>query len=169
MERDVPGSAMHSLKTLAVAGALALIGAASVPQVVLAQNAGLKPNFGSIRLSTGFTPDPYTVDIYAGGSIDAYSDTDLPAACVGKVSDAPDFSVDYTAGSLPLAFRAVSKSDTTLIVNGPDGRWSCDDDSFGDSDPQVIFRRPQSGKYDVWVGVFAGSGAQAILGITETP
>ena len=158
---------MHSLKIIAIAGAFLAVG--GLPDVATAQNAGLSPNFGSVKLRAGFTPDPYTVDIYAGGSIDAYSDTDLPAACVGKVSDAPDFSLEYTAGSLPLAFRAVSKSDTTLIVNGPDGRWSCDDDSFGDSDPQVVFRRPQSGKYDVWVGVFNGSGAQAILGITETP
>ncbi|MDB5421627.1 MAG: hypothetical protein JWR59_1574 [Brevundimonas sp.] len=135
----------------------------------MAQNSGLRPNFGSVRLQAGFNPDPHTVDIYAGGSIDAYEDTDLPAACVGNISDAPDYSVTYTAGSLPLAFRAVSGSDTTLIVNGPDGRWSCDDDSFGDGDPQVVFRRPSSGKYDVWVGVFGKSGAQATLGITETP
>lgn len=161
---------MKSLKVFAVTGAFLSLGIVTAPpQAAMAQNAGLKPNFGSVRLRAGFTPDPYTVGVYAGGSIDAYSDTDLPAACVGKVSDAPDFSVEYTAGSLPLAFRAVSNSDTTLIVNGPDGRWSCDDDSFGDSDPQVVFRRPQSGKYDIWIGVFSGSGAQATLGITETP
>ena len=161
---------MQAFKIIAIAGAVLMastVGAA--PEPAQAQNAGLSANFGSVKLRAGFTPDPYTVDIYAGGSIDAYSDTDLPAACVGKVSDAPDFSIDYSAGSLPLAFRVVSKSDTTLIVNGPDGRWSCDDDSFGDSDPQVVFRRPQSGKYDVWVGVYTGSGAQAVLGITETP
>ena len=134
-----------------------------------AQTASLRPNFGSVRLGAGFTPDPYTVSIYGGGSIDAYDDTDLPGACVGNISDAPDFSVTYTAGRLPLAFRTVSNADTTLIINGPDGRWYCDDDSFGDGDAQVVFRRPQSGKYDVWVGVLGSAGAQATLGITETP
>ncbi|CAN5367984.1 peptidase S1 [soil metagenome] len=155
---------------IAVLGAVLAAGAVTfVADTASAQNSRLRPNFGSVRLRAGFTPDPYTVSVYAGGSIDAYEDTDLPAACVGNISDAPDFSVTYTAGRLPLAFRAVSGSDTTLIVNGPDGRWSCDDDSFGDGDPQVVFRRPRSGKYDVWIGVLGGSGAQATLGITETP
>ena len=161
---------MRTFRLAVAIGAVLAAGAFTVAaDTASAQNSGLRPNFGSVRLRTGFTPDPYTVDIYAGGSIDAYSDTDLPGACVGNISDAPDFSVTYTAGRLPLAFRTVSGSDTTLIINGPDGRWSCDDDSFGDSDPQVVFRRPQSGKYDVWVGVFNGDGAQAVLGITETP
>lgn len=161
------------MKSLAIASAVgALVGFAAfagAPGTVQAQDASLRPNFGSVTLRSGFDPDPYTVSVYAGGSIDAYDDTDLPAACVGKISDAPDFSVTYTAGQLPLAFRVVSNSDTTLIVNGPDGRWSCDDDSFGDGDPQVVFRRPRSGKYDVWVGVLGSSGAQATLGLTETP
>jgi len=132
-----------------------------------AQNAGLTPNFGSIQLRAGFTPDPYTVNIVAGGSVDG---SRLPGSCTGHISDAPDFRVSYTAGSLPLAFRTVSTSDTTLIINGPDGRWSCDDDSFGDGDAQVVFRQPQSGVYDVWIGVYGASAtAQAVLGITETP
>ncbi|CAN5139306.1 peptidase S1 [soil metagenome] len=161
------------MKTTRTAVALTAILAAGAAMVMAdaasAQTSSLRPNFGSVRLRSGFTPDPYTVSVYGGGSIDAYKDTDLPGACVGNISDAPDFSVTYTAGSLPLAFRTVSSSDTSLIINGPDGRWSCDDDSFGDLDAQVIFNRPQSGKYDVWVGVLGSSGAQATLGITETP
>ena len=161
------------MKTFICAAACAAILAgglvAVTAPVAAAQDASLSPNFGSVRLRTGFTPDPYTVQITAGGSIDAYTDTDLPSECVGKISDAPDFSVTYTAGSLPLVFRTVSKVDTTLIVNGPDGRWSCDDDSFGDGDAQVTFRRPASGKYDVWVGSYGTSSAAATLGITETP
>lgn len=161
---------MKSSRITAAIGAVLAAGALSVTaDTASAQNSGLRPNFGSVSLRTGFDPDPYTVSIYGGGSIDVYDDTDLPAACVGNISDAPDFSVTYTAGRLPLAFRTVSGSDTTLVINGPDGRWSCDDDSFGDGDAQVIFRNPRSGKYDVWVGVLGGSGAQATLGITETP
>lgn len=161
---------IKSIRSIVAFGAILGAGVATFgADSASAQNVGLNPNFGSARLRTGFTPDPYTVSVYAGGSIDAYNDTDLPGACVGNISDAPDFSVTYTAGRLPLAFRVVSGSDTTLIINGPDGRWSCDDDSFGDSDPQVLFRRPASGKYDIWVGVLGGSVAQATLGITETP
>lgn len=148
---------------------LALAAAALSPAVAHAQNAGLTANFGEIRLNAGFTPDPYRVSITAGGSIDAYTDTDLPGACVGKISAAPDFEVTYSAGGLPLVFRTRSSTDTTLIINGPDGRWYCDDDSWGDGDAEVRFNRPQSGTYDVWVGTFGGGTAAANLVITETP
>lgn len=139
------------------------------PQFAQAQNAGLTANFGSVRLNSGFTPDPHRVSITAGGSIDAYEDTPLPEACVGMISDAPDYEVSYSAGNLPLVFRTLSSVDTTLIINGPDGSWSCDDDSYGDLDAEVRFNRPQSGTYDVWVGTFGGSTAAATLLITETP
>ena len=147
----------------ALAAGLMLCAGAAV-----AQDPSLPANFGAIRLTAGFDPDPHVVEVVAGGEINAYSDTPLPAECVGNISDAPDFEVTYDAGSLPLAFRVVSKSDTTLLVNDPDGEWSCDDDSFGDGDPQVVFRKPKSGTYDVWIGVF-GDTADATLGITETP
>jgi hypothetical protein len=154
----------------AVIGAVLAVAAASVGAgAASAQDPSLSASFGSVRLRSGFTPDPYVVSVYAGGSINAYRDTNLPGACVGKIARAPDFSVTYSAGSLPLVFRVVSNVDTSLIVNGPDGRWACDDDSYGDLDPQVVYRRPDSGKYDIWVGVMNGDGAQASLRITETP
>jgi len=132
-----------------------------------AQNAGLNPNSGQVALRSGFTPDPYTVQVVAGGNQDGNR---LPGSCTGWISDAPDFRVTYSAGRLPLVFRAVSGTDTTLIVNDPNGNWACDDDSFGDGDPQVVFRRPASGVYDVWVGTFnRGGTARAVLGVTETP
>ncbi|WP_339872620.1 peptidase S1 [uncultured Brevundimonas sp.] len=149
--------------------ALALVATLAVPGAALAQNAGLKANYGEISLRSGFTPDPYRVSIAAGGGIDAYAETPLPAACVGNITNAPDFEVTYTAGSLPLVFRTVSSRDTTLIINGPDGSWSCDDDSFGDGDAEVRFNRPQSGTYDIWVGTYGGGTAPATLLITETP
>ncbi len=154
------------MKMLISALALAVLAA---PGVAAAQNAGLTANYGEIRLSAGFTPDPYRVNLTAGGSIDAYTDTDLPGACVGDISNAPDFEVTYSAGSLPLVFRTRSSTDTTLIINGPDGRWYCDDDSWGDGDAEVRFDRPRSGTYDIWIGTFSGGTAAATLLITETP
>ena len=150
-------------------GALALAAAVALPGIALAQNAGLTANFGEVRLNVGFTPDPHRVSLTAGGSIDAYSDTNLPAACVGDISDAPDYEVTYSAGSLPLVFRTRSSTDTTLIINGPDGRWYCDDDSWGDGDAEVRFNKPASGTYDIWIGTFNGGVAPATLMITETP
>jgi hypothetical protein len=148
---------------------LALLVAVAAPGVSAAQTASRTANFGEIQLSAGFTPDPYRVDLTAGGAIDAYTDTDLPGACVGDISDAPDFEVTYSAGSLPLVFRTRSSTDTTLIINGPNGQWYCDDDSWGDGDAEVRFNKPQSGTYDVWIGTFNGGTASAALLITETP
>ena len=108
--------------------------AAAAPTVSLAQDASLTANFGEISLSSGFTPDPYRVSVQAGGSVDGAR---LPGACTGMISQAPDFELTYQAGSLPLVFRTVSSEDTTLIINGPDGRWHCDDDSYGDGDAMV--------------------------------
>lgn len=134
-----------------------------------AQNVNGTPTFGRATLTAGFTPDPHRVNVYAGGSIDVYKDTGLPAACVGAIASAPDYSVTYTPGSLPLVFRTLSSADTTLVINGPDGNWYCDDDSYGDGDAQVQFQKPKSGRYDVWVGVLGVTGANATLLITETP
>jgi len=147
----------------------ALAAVLAMPAVVSAQDASLTANYGEVRLSAGFTPDPHRVNLTAGGSIDAYTETDLPAACVGDISNAPDYEVTYSAGSLPLVFRTRSSTDTTLIINGPDGRWYCDDDSWGDGDAEVRFNKPSSGTYDIWIGTFNGGTASAALLVTETP
>ena len=149
--------------------ALALAAVLAAPGMAMAQDQGRTANLGEIRLSAGFTPDPRRVNLTAGGSIDAYTDTNLPAACVGDISNAPDYEVTYSAGSLPLVFRTLSSTDTTLIINGPDGRWYCDDDGYGDGDAEVRFNKPSSGTYDIWIGTFNGGTAPATLLITETP
>ncbi|WP_374597502.1 peptidase S1 [Brevundimonas sp.] len=150
------------MKKVALIAALATL----VAGPVAAQNAGLTANYGEINLRSGFTPDPYRVQVTAGGSVNGGA---LPGSCTGMISEAPDFEVSYSAGSLPLVFRTLSSSDTTLIINGPDGSWSCDDDSYGDGDAEVRFNRPQSGTYDIWIGTFGGGTSSATLLITETP
>lgn len=147
--------------------ALAALLAAGAAQ---AQDSSLPAISGSHSLKAGFTPDPHRVAVTGGGGIDALTDTDLPAECVGNISDAPDFELTYEAGSFPLVFRTVSAEDTTLIVNGPDGEWSCDDDGMGEGgDAEVRFDRPESGVYDVWIGSFEGGMISTTLLITETP
>jgi hypothetical protein len=153
------------MKKNLIAGALLAASALAIVPA-MAQNTGLRPNFGAVALNSGFTPDPYVVNVVAGGSIDAGS---LGGACRGAISDAADFELTYRAGSLPLAIRTRSGSDTTLVVNGPDGRWYCDDDSGGALNAQVFWSRPQSGVYDIWVGTFGGGTANAQLLITELP
>ena len=129
------------MKTIALVAALATL----VAGPVAAQNAGLTANYGEISLRSGFTPDPYRVQVTAGGSVNGGA---LPGSCTGMISEAPDFEVSYSAGSLPLVFRTLSSSDTTLIINGPDGSWSCDDDSYGDGDAEGRSSGPQSASSD---------------------
>jgi hypothetical protein len=133
---------------------------ASAPSVDISQRA----TYGSISLSSGFTPDPYRVDMYSGGDVDA---TTIANGCVGMVARSPDFEVSYSAGSLPLIFGVTSENDTTLVINGPDGRWYCDDDSGDGANPLMSIPNPQSGTYDVFVGAYGGNGASAQLYMTE--
>ncbi|GAA0645756.1 peptidase [Brevundimonas lenta] len=129
-----------------------------------AQDTTATATYGEITLNAGFTPDPYTVEVTAGGTIDA---ANIGAPCTGSIARAPDFQVTYNAGSLPFYIFVNSSSDTTLVVNGPDGLWYCDDDSNGGSNPQVTFNNPRSGTYDIWVGTYGGGTSQSVLHISE--
>ena len=127
---------------------------------------GAEPTYGDVTLEAGFTPDPYEVSLISGGDISA-SDA-VGDFCSGYAASAPDFDLYYTAGSLPLNIFAESDSDTTLIVNLPDGSWACDDDGGEGVDPLLVFENPQSGLYDIWVGSYGeDNGDSATLYISE--
>lgn len=151
------------IKTLLTASAalMALTGASA------AQDYSLSPSYGSVSLQAGFTPDPYTVSLQSGGSIDAGAR--IGNGCRGYVANAPDFRVQYSAGSLPLIISVASSADTTLVVNGPGGQWYCDDDSGNSGlNPSLNFGSPRSGQYDIWVGTYGNSSMQsATLHISE--
>jgi hypothetical protein len=83
------------------------------------------------------------------------------------VGYAPDFSLNYTAGNLPLTFYVRSKADTTLLINLPDGTWMADDDSDGNLNPVLKLARPRSGRYDIWVGTLTPGLPAATLYISE--
>lgn len=124
----------------------------------------LRAAHGEAQLHFGFHPDPFERAVMAGGSVNAFFVGD---GCPGFVAAAPSFELDYQAGELPLILRARSGNDATLLVNTPDGQWLCDDDSAGDLNPEIRFDRPMSGVYDIWVGVFEGGTAEAVLSISE--
>jgi len=123
-----------------------------------------RATYGEISLGSGFTPDPYRVDLFSGGGVDA---TNIASGCVGMVARSPDFQLDYDAGSLPLIFGVTSANDTTLVINGPNGQWYCDDDGGDGTNPLMSISNPQSGIYDVFIGAYGGNGAPAQLYITE--
>lgn len=123
--------------------------------------------YGEIDLMNGFTPDPYTVDVVAGGDTNA-SNLGLGSGCTGFIAtDQPDFRVYYEAGSYSLSFLVESAVDTTLVINGPNAQWYCNDD-FEGTNPMVMFDYPESGQYDIWIGRYGSSStSDAMLYITE--
>jgi len=125
-----------------------------------------------IRLSAGSTPDPYRVDVTAGGSLRA---ADLvrnatpgqagDRRCRGNVGERPAARLDFRAGRQDLTMTADANFDTTLVVRAPDGTWYCDDDSGRGNTASLAFAQPLSGVYEIWVGAYSGirSGETAAL------
>ena len=152
-----------SIKHVVFAAALCAVSAA--PSV--AQDVNSAPNYGTVNLSTGFSPDPRVVSVRSGGNVNAES---ISSDCRGFISNAPDVRLVFSAGSsLPLIISASSSADTTLVVNAPDGNWYCDDDGGNEGlNPSVRFNSPMSGRYEIWVGTYGNASLQpAELHISE--
>lgn len=147
---------------------VALLALSVLPTLALAQDYNRRPSFGTVNLNANFAPDPYNVNVTAGGNVPA--ERVGGRDCVGSIANAPDVRLNYNAGQgLPLYLSAVSNADVTLVVNLPDGSWACNDD-FQGTNPGLIFRRPLSGQYDIWIGHYdRGSSVPAQLRISEVP
>jgi hypothetical protein len=130
------------------------------------QDYNADPNFGTLNLASGFTPDPQVVAVRSGGQINAAT---ISRSCQGFISNVPDVRLNYTAGALPLIISVAADADTTLVVNGPDGSWYCDDDGgVNGMNPMVRFNAPGSGQYDIWIGTYGNASLQpARLNISE--
>ena len=123
-----------------------------------AQDFSRNPSFGTLNLSAGFADDPRVVNVTAGGQRSANG---LGDGCVGSIANSPDVRVNYQAGSFPLIFSVVSDQDTTLVINGPDGRWYCDDDGgVNGLNPMIRLDKPESGRYEIWIGTYGSSSLQ---------
>ncbi len=132
---------------------------------LLGQDLSETASFGEIEISAGFSPDPYAIELTAGGSTSASS---LGGSCTGYIANAPDLQVDYENGFLPLMISVGSESDTTLVVNLPDGSWLCDDDGGEGLNPLLELSNADSGVYDIWVGTIdEDSYPSAVLYISE--
>ena len=119
-------------------------------QRTVAQDFKLKPNFGTKELKTGFLPDPFKKPLISGGN-----KVVTVKGVKMKITEAPDFRVIYKAGDVfPLSFYVSSETDTTLLINLPNGEFIVDDDSGGNLNPLITLEKPMSGQYDIWVGSF---------------
>lgn len=115
---------------------------------------GSRAHSGIVALRGGFDPDPHDVRVRSGGNLDARA-MDLGPDCRGFVTDRPDVIVRYTEPGAHLAFYArATTGDVTMIVHGPDGRWRCDDDGAGGTNPRIDIEAPSAGQYDVWIGSY---------------
>lgn len=147
-----------------MAAAAAAFATVAFAGVAVAQNINGNPTYGNFQLSAGFMPDPQYADVVSGGRTDASH----ISGCRGFIATAPDVRVVYSAGNYPLSIWAESSGDTTLVINAPDGRWYCDDDSGGNLNPLVRFGRPQSGRYEIWVGTYgSATNLQARVWVSE--
>ncbi len=128
--------------------------AGETPQVDLRATVpdyNLPPTFGLVQLGNGFTPDPHIQIIMAGGHLEASS---AGQGCAGFVAEAPDYRVVYSGSNAPLGFEVSSQADTTLLINGPDGQWYCDDDSAGNMQPSLVWGNAPQGRYDIYIGTY---------------
>lgn len=154
------------MRTLPALALVALAGLATSSATAQSRpNVGGDPIFGQMRLSVGFSPDPSSRTVAAGGD-DRYSQ----GSCSGYITNsAPDIDLYYEAGSLPLTLSAASATDIILVVNTPDGRWLCDDDSAGELNAKLTFSSPQSGLYNIWIGTASATSDRptAIFGVSE--
>ena len=125
--------------------------------------AGGTSNFGTVSLSPGFMPDPTVVQGTSGGAIQAAT---WSPNCRGWVSPTPDHLL-AAAGNFDLLRVLVrSSSDTTLVVQKPDGQYLCDDDTEGRN--PVIAGQFAAGTYKIWVGSYRqGQNSAYHVGFSE--
>ncbi|MGD2133566.1 MAG: peptidase S1 [Maricaulaceae bacterium] len=146
----------------AVAAAALAAGCATTPE---AGGETFTPTYGSVSLSSGFTPDPYQATLTSGGAMRA---SNLGGGCNGWIAEHMDYGIYYEAGSFDLTISARSNSDTTLVVMGPGEILYCDDDSGDGLNPMITIKNPRSGAYGVWLGSYSeGVFATSTLSISE--
>jgi hypothetical protein len=120
---------------------------------VLAEQA----NFDRLTLAQGFSPSSAIVSGQTGGS------TSLPAVvgkrdrlgnpCLGFGDPTPDHILELQADFRNLTVAVDSGgSDTTLIVEAPDGSLLCGDDTGSSRDASIADGQWPYGSYKVWVG-----------------
>lgn len=119
--------------------------------------------YGTHSISGGFMPDPWVLNVQSGGPLSA-SDA-VSSDCRGYVTEAPTAELNYS-GSGTLHLYTAGSSDTTLVVNAPDGSWRCDDDGGDGVNAGLTFSG--GGVYDVYVGSYSsGGGASTRLMASE--
>ncbi|WP_439632591.1 hypothetical protein [Glycocaulis sp.] len=131
-----------------------------------------RPLHGQTRLRSGFSPNPFSADVQAGGPVDSTlalaGHTTVEGYCYGQVTRAPSFRLTWSGQDGPLYISTDSDTDTLLLVNAPDGGWWCDDDSAGNLNAGLVIDNAPAGVYDIYVGSFDTEPAPSRLFISQT-
>jgi hypothetical protein len=124
------------------------------------------PVYGQLVLRTGFRPDPQLLTGVAGGAVPANT---LVSSCRGWVTPQPSHVVRAGSAFANLRFVVAADHDTTLLVQYPNGRIVCDDDSGGSLNP-LVEGPTGPGEIRIWVGSYSeGRSGPYALAVTENP
>lgn len=150
----------------AVFAGLALLFCIPVSLAQADLNPGGEARYGRQILAPGFAPSPFTIDVVSGGDVEV-KPLALGDNCLGYAAADPDVVLELAPGFERVTFLIASAEDTTLIVNLPNGSWSCNDDTNG-LNPALVYHNAAPGRYQVWIGSYAAETFDdAVLYLTE--
>jgi hypothetical protein len=136
-------------------------------------------HFGRVALQPGFTTEEGNITGETGGTSSmaaiSHYDTQTPQhLCSGYTQDitTPGHILELKSAFQQLTLQVNSRGqDTTLLVQGPNGRLYCGDDiSELNQDAQVTATDLSPGTYRIWVGnAVPGEQQRYRLIVEETP
>lgn len=117
---------------------------------------------GTLDASPGFTPDPMTRQgTLAGGPFDA---SEIDDGCAGWIDAEPDYVLEARRPFAELAVMSASRSETTLVIVGPDGDVRCG----GEGEHALVRGVFEVGIHRVWIGAQErGANAPYVMAISE--
>ncbi len=106
----------------------------------------------TLDMKAGFALDPFLVSLNGGGEVDAST---FNTSCVGYINDQPVLTARWQGAVDQLRVFFYSDSDSTLVVQQPNGTYLCADDSADNVlDPEITIADPVTGTYRLWIGSF---------------
>jgi hypothetical protein len=110
------------------------------------------PRFGDMTAQAAIRPDPRRIAVTSGG--DQLVDRTIGGSCLGYVTTEPSYRVTLGRARRFLTFWVeAGGTDTTLVIQQPDGSFICNDDCNG-LEPSVEIQTAAAGVYNVWVGSY---------------
>jgi hypothetical protein len=123
-----------------------------------------EPQAQIVRLPRDFDPDPFLVNVVAGGP----DDPDRPGCTHGYVTTHPSVAFEYTGAGAQTLYFWVPDGNITIHMDLPDGSSVCNDPSGAPSyNPLVVVPNARSGAYNIWVGAVDLRQVGATLFINE--